>query len=349
MRKNFKQLTREQRIKIEAYHNLKMSVKEIAEHVGCHFTTIYRELKRGKTTKISGSDWKDKEIYSYDLGQIAHEVNKKKCGRKRILQDDIEYIEYVEMMILDYKYSPAAIRQEIIRDKLDFNTNACTTTIYNYIKANMFPNIVLADCPYRKKKKVKRKKQQIQKRYPKGTSIEERPEKIDNREEVGHWEMDSVVGPQGEGSKTLLVLTERKTRKEIIRRVDNHTSQEVVKTLNRLERDMGERKFRETFKTITVDNGTEFSDWEGMEKSRRNKKIPRTKIYYCHAYRSCERGSNENQNRMIRRFFPKGTNFDNVSKNAIKEVQKWMNDYPRKILGWLTPDELYNMEINISP
>ena len=203
--------------------------------------------------------------------------------------------------------------------------------------------------PYRKKKKVKRKKQQIQKRYPKGTSIEERPEKIDNREEVGHWEMDSVVGPQGEGSKTLLVLTERKTRKEIIRRVDNHTSQEVVKTLNRLERDMGERKFRETFKTITVDNGTEFSDWEGMEKSRRNKKIPRTKIYYCHAYRSCERGSNENQNRMIRRFFPKGTNFDNVSKNAIKEVQKWMNDYPRKILGWLTPDELYNMEINISP
>ena len=141
MRKNFKQLTREQRIKIEAYHNLKMSVKEIAEHVGCHFTTIYRELKRGKTTKISGSDWKDKEIYSYDLGQIAHEVNKKKCGRKRILQDDIEYIEYVEMMILDYKYSPAAIRQEIIRDKLDFNTNVCTTTIYNYIKANMFPNI----------------------------------------------------------------------------------------------------------------------------------------------------------------------------------------------------------------
>ena len=52
---------------------------------------------------------------------------------------------------------------------------------------------------------------------------------------------------------------------------------------------------------------------------------------------------------MIRRFFPKGTNFDNVSKNAIKEVQKWMNDYSRKILGWLTPDELYNMEINISP
>lgn len=52
---------------------------------------------------------------------------------------------------------------------------------------------------------------------------------------------------------------------------------------------------------------------------------------------------------MIRRFFPKGTNFDNVSKNAVKEVQKWMNDYPRKILGWLTPDELYNMEINISP
>ena len=72
--------------------------------------------------------------------------------------------------------------------------------------------------------------------------------------------MDSVVGPQGEGEKTLLVLTERKTRKEIIRLLNNHTSEEVVKALNRIERDLGEKKFRETFKSITVDNGTEFSD-----------------------------------------------------------------------------------------
>lgn len=115
----------------------------------------------------------------------------------------------------------------------------------------------------------------------------------------------------------------------------------------KFERKLGEKKFRKTFKSITVDNGTEFSDWEKMEKSRRNKKMPRTKIYYCHAYRSCERGSNENHNRIIRRFFPKGTNFDFVTNKEIKKVEEWMNNYPRKILGWLTPNEMYCSEINV--
>lgn len=113
MRKKFNQLTREQRIKIEAYNNMKMPVKEIAEHIGCHISTIYRELKRGKTTKITGNDWKEKEIYSYDLGQIVHDDNKQKCGRKRILQNDMEFIIYVENMILNEKYSPEALLQTI--------------------------------------------------------------------------------------------------------------------------------------------------------------------------------------------------------------------------------------------
>lgn len=159
--------------------------------------------------------------------------------------------------------------------------------------------------------------------------------------------MDSVVGPQGKGKKALLVFTERKTRKEIIEIVKNHTASEVIKTLNKFERKLGEKKFRKTFKSITVDNGTEFSDWEKMEKSRRNKKMPRTKIYYCHAYKSCERATNENHNRIIRRFFPKGTNFDFVTNKEIKKVEEWMNNYPRKILGWLTPNEMYCSEINV--
>ena len=69
-------------------------------------------------------------------------------------------------------------------------------------------------------------------------------------------------------------------------------------------------KFREVFHSITVDNGCEFQDCEGMERSKRARK-PRTKIFYCHPYSAYERGSNENMNRIIRRFFPKGTNFDN--------------------------------------
>jgi len=344
MGKKYSQLTRDKRIKIEVLYNTGMKVVDIAEQIGCHYSTVYRELKRGKTVKRNSSDWSEKEIYSYDKGQIKYEESKSRCGRKRIMNEtDEEFIEYVEMMISDYHYSPAAILEEIKKDGMEYDTKICLTTFYNYIKAGVFPNIILADLPYRKKKKIKRK-QRVQKRFSKGTGIDERPKNIEEREEIGHWEMDSVVGPQGEGQKTLLVLTERKTRKEIIRLLKNHTYEEVIKALNRIERDLGEKKFRETFKSITVDNGTEFSDWEGMERSRRNKKRKRTKIYYCHAYRSCERGSNENQNRMIRRWFPKGTNFDNVLKRDVKKVEDWMNNYPREILGWMTADEMYALE-----
>lgn len=110
--------------------------------------------------------------------------------------------------------------------------------------------------------------------------------------------MDTVVGLRGKSKKSLLVLTERKTRKEIIMELKRNTAAEVVKSLNKLERKWG-KMFYKVFKTITVDNGSEFADFEGMEKAAR-RKGSRVKLYYCHPYSSCERGSNENQNRMIR-------------------------------------------------
>ena len=138
------------------------------------------------------------------------------------------------------------------------------------------------------------------------------------RDDFGHWEMDTVHGAQGKSKKVLLVLTERKTRKEIIFPIKGNKAAEVVKTLNRLERQFGEGLFRRIFKSITVDNGPEFSDFEGMEKSRRNLKH-RTKLYYCHAYSSYERGSNENQNKMIRRWIPKGTVFDDKASQKSRK------------------------------
>lgn len=339
----YNQLNREQRIKIETLYKAGIKVTDIAQQIGCHFSTVYRELKRAKTQHRRSSDWVEEEIYSYDKGQMIHDENKKRCGRMKIIQDDTEFIEFVEMMILEYHYSPAAILQEIERDGMEYDTKVCLTTMYNYIKSGTFPNIVLADCPYRRKKKIKKKKK-VQKRFSKGKSIDERPKEVDERKEIGHWEMDSVVGPQGKGTKALLVLTERKTRKEILWLLKDHTSSEVVRALNGIEREMGEKKFRETFKTITVDNGVEFSDWKGMEKSRRNKNRKRTEIYYCHAYRSCERASNENQNRMLRRWWPKGTNFDSVTKKEVKKVEEWINEYPREILGWISSKEAYEKE-----
>ena len=106
-----------------------------------------------------------------------------------------------------------------------------------------------------------------------------------------------------------------------------------------IERRFGAR-FRLIFKTITVDNGGEFADVERLERSA-IRKGKRTKFYYCHPYSSFERGSNECQNKMIRRKYPKGTDFGKVTAAAVKEVEEWVNTYPREILGWRTSEILF--------
>jgi IS30 family transposase len=164
----------------------------------------------------------------------------------------------------------------------------------------------------------------------KGESIDNRPTEANERLEYGHWEMDLIVSGKG-GKGTLLTLTERKTRQEIIIRLPDKTQRAVKRALDRLERRYG-AKFKETFKTVTTDNGSEFLDFESLERScKRNEK--RFKMYYAHPYGSWERGSNENANGIIRRFFPKGTDFSKISLAKIRAVENWMNDYPRRILG----------------
>ena len=158
-------------------------------------------------------------------------------------------------------------------------------------------------------------KKNIIKKAPRGTSIEERPIEIFNRKEFGHWEMDCVCGPT---KHALLVLTERLTRKEIIFQISNKKAETVVHCLNILERQFG-KKFSKVFKTITVDNGVEFSDWIHLEKSRYGKH-KRTKIYYCHPYCLSERGTNESLNREIRRLIPKGSDLSKYTKDYIKYV-----------------------------
>lgn len=164
-------------------------------------------------------------------------------------------------------------------------------------------------------------------------SIEERPKEILKREGFGNWEMDTVVGGRGKGKATLLVLTERKFREEIVKKIPDKKACSVVRVLDKLQRSMGKKKFSETFKTITVDNGVEFMDNIGMEKNNR------TKIYYCHPFCSSERGSNENHNRMIRRWIPKGASIEDVTPEQIKMINEWMNNYPRKMFGGLSSSE----------
>lgn len=180
-------------------------------------------------------------------------------------------------------------------------------------------------------------------RAPAGESIEQRPEEIDEREEFGHWEGDTVYSVKGKRKTTraLLTLTERKTRKEIIIAIPNRKAETVVKALDALERKLGARRFRAIFKSITFDNGTEFAAAEELERSCVNKRLPRTKVYFCHPYSSWERGTNENTNGMIRRRFPKGTNFAAVTNAQIAQAENWINNYPRKILGYKSSEIVF--------
>ena len=116
-----------------------------------------------------------------------------------------------------------------------------------------------------------------------------------------------------------------------------------VRALNGIERKLG-ALFPQIFLSITCDNGTEFSDAEGIENKRRGKG-KRTTVYYCHPYRPSERGSNENQNGLIRRHLPKGTDLSTISYEETKRIEDWLNNYPRKMFGYLCSEQLFREEI----
>jgi len=203
-----------------------------------------------------------------------------------------------------------------------------------------FLNITNKDLPVKKEGQKRRynKVRKVALNNSKGRSIEERPADIETREEKGHWEMDCVVGKQGTQA-VLLVLTERTSRKELIFKLPSKTQANVIKTINMLEMQHKE-KFGNMFKSITMDNGSEFLDMQAIEQSCLDADSKRTTCYYAHPFSSWERGSNENANKLIRRFIPKGSDIAQYSCEDIKRIEHWMNNYPRKILGYKTADQM---------
>lgn len=132
-------------------------------------------------------------------------------------------------------------------------------------------------------------------------------------------------------------MTEKKTKMELVRKMENKTAAETVRVLNEIRNEFGDY-FLQVFRTITCDNGVEFSDSRGIEKDN-------TKLFYCHPYSSWERGQNENANRLIRRFVPKGESINNYTDEQIAYVERWMNYYPRRMLGWERPIDLFYREL----
>lgn len=323
-------MTRDERLQLEALRRAGVPVAQIARQLGFCRQTIYNELRRGEYQHDMYYYYQTR--YSADRAQDIHRRRQMNKGRDLKIGHDRDYADFLERKILNDRFSPAAALAAARAE--GFSTRICVATLYSYIARGVFYQLTNNDL-WEKPTRKPKKESKVRVAHPKLPSIEERPEIINQRSELGHWEMDLVVGPQG-SNVVLLTLTERVTRYEIIRKLKNRKAATIRRAINQIERNTP--NFRQVFKSISTDNGSEFMEYEKLIRSIYGGQ--RFKVYYCHSYAAWEKGTNENHNRMIRRFYPKGTDFSRVTKAQIAELQEWMNNYPRKVLGWMTPQDL---------
>lgn len=328
--KKYYHLTLNEKIKIEVYRKEGLSITAIANKFKRDKSTISREISRNEVVQRN-TDLTQRLEYYGDTAQIKYEKRRKNSGAKIKLAKCFHAIKYIEEKILNEKWSPDAA---VGRYKLENKDKDCvsTKTIYNYIDLGL---IKVKSIDLLLKVKLKRKKQVVRKnKRILGQSIEKRTSSINNREQEGHWEIDTVIGQRNK-SNVLMTLTERKTRMEIIMKLPDKTSKSVQEALVRI-REKYEDEFNQIFKSITCDNGSEFSFDEDFKTEIG------VEFFYSHPYSSFERGTNENHNGIIRKFIPKGKSINNLSDDTIETICYWINTLPRKILNYKTPYELFS-------
>ena len=341
--RRYKHLNKEERIQIELLHRQGHSASSIASQLGRSERTIRRELKRGWLIYRTGR-WRVQERYNADRAQTVY--NASMTGRKKHRIMDPKLASYLYEQIVCKKFSPDVVAAKMRSEGLYFAV--CTKTIYNLIDRGHIKGVSNESLWEKRKRKRKHRylRRERKRPLPPGLGIQDRPIEADERSEVGHWEIDLVCsGITTKDPSALLTLVERKSRRVIIRKLSNKSQYCVQRALNGLERKMGAKAFRECFKSITADNGSEFLDHKSLATSVFTGE--RTRIYYTHPYSSWERGSNENANRMIRRFIPKGDSIARYSRSKIKWIEQWLNNYPRKVLNYMTAAELFSREIEV--
>lgn len=330
--------------KIEAWKKDGHSNREIARRLNRVPQTINNAIHSGSVTQVRQQKANGKiyqytdNIYFADVHFRRYEENRASCGRKPKWLECEDFINWADEKMLKDKWSPDvcvgfAKRQGLYPD----NEIPSTKSLYHWIDSGIMKtrNLDLLEKlgrkPSKSKPKIRRNKRVL------GESIEQRPKGVDTREEFGHWEIDTVIGLKKALDPVLLTLVERKTRFEWILKIDAKTEEAVDNALSGIFADDSTLK-QQVFKSFTADNGSEFA---GLSKLAEG-----LKVYFCHPYASHERGSSENQHKLIRRFIPKGTAIINTSDNLIKRITQWINDYPRRILGYDTSHNVFMQEIN---
>ena len=343
--KQYKHLDIKERVKIETMMNDqlevygKVNITKIAQKLNRSKSTISREIKRNRRMVVTEVYKKEsifkrkKEItFEYESREANEKATRKQRekGTSRIkLMYNKELIKEVNRLLKEEGKSPDIVAYRIRQDN-SFNVKVSTNTIYDGIRKG-YLEVSTKD---RKRMKDKSRRCRVE-RNPipeskKDRSIELRPDYINNRKEFGHFEMDLVLGKQGKDKECLLTLTERKTRFEIVIKLNNKSSSEVIRAIKSIKEHLNVYS-SEIFKSITTDNGSEFSRYEEIEE------ILGTMIYFCHPGASYEKGTNERHNGMLREYIPKGSDISKYSAEDLDRIVSKLNDLERKKLNYYTP------------
>ncbi len=322
----YNHFTIEEREQFQTLWWQRVSIRKIAKEMRRSPSSISRELRRNFP--------EERKVYT---PRIAHDralIKRKSRGRKERLKN--ERIRKYVFEHLRLRWSPEQISGRIIKD---LNESISTETIYQYIyHTEKYHKVTGEDfrvyLRHRRRRRVPHGARRCQRIFSfRGNSIDLRPSIVNERLRVGDWEGDSIESKDHKPGVNTLV--ERKVGLVFITKLLNKNSLATTRAMT--------ERFQivppEFKHTVTLDNGPENSDWEGIESNTG------LKCYYAHPYCSGERGTNENTNGLIRDYFPKKTDFDLVTNEEIQWVEYQLNTRPRKRLNWLTPLEAWSVAL----
>ena len=314
-----KQLTSEQRYTISSMLQSNISKKEIARVINVHPGTVYREIKRN-SSEYTGE-------YRYTRAQKYAEGRKMRYQRPRKLTPEMRarINRYIKM-----DWSPQQIEGRL---KAAGRPIVSHETIYKLIRRDKWRGGELyLHCRFKLMHRNHWLRRAGEKKADDKKSINMRPYQADGKR-FGDWEMDLI---QGVKKSVALTLVERSTGKIIIKKLPNGKSAEGVNkaVISAL------MPYKGYIKTITTDNGTEFSKWKQIEKALH------TEVYYAHPYAPWDKGKIEYSNMLIRQYIPKRININHLSDQYIAMIQRKINNRPRKKLKFKTPEFVFDKKIS---
>jgi transposase, IS30 family len=309
---NYKQLAREERYQIYALMKAGQNQSQIALVVGCHKSTISRELRRNRGQK---------GYRPYQADEMAYD---RQCEayRSRIAWQTWQQVE----QLLRQEWSPEQIAGRL---KLEQRPTVSHESIYLYVYADKRRGGTLHRHLRSQKKQRKRYSGYIRRgQIPNRTSIDKRPAIVARKSRFGDWELDTIIGARHKGG--ILSAVERKSKLTRLRQLATKAAAEMKDNSIALLAPLAARVH-----TITVDNGKEFCEHELIAAGLQ------ARVYFAHPYASWERGLNENTNGLVRQYFPKKYPFAKITTKDLQQVEDLLNNRPRKTLGYRTPNEVF--------